>query len=701
MRDLGAPLDAIGAHRGHLFPFAPVFFGAGIGIYFGLRHEPGPGTYAALVAAALVLAGLWLRGPERWQPIAAAAMLVAAGVPAAGLRAHLVASPVLAGRYYGPVEGRIVAIDRSQSDHVRLTLDEVRMDRPRGGTPARVRVALHGDQPWVAPEPGLRIMATANLGPPEGPVEPGGFDFQRMAWFDRLGALGYTRTPVLVVEPAAETAGLAVDRLRARITRAVTARIPGDPGAFAAAILTGDRSALSRQALTDLRNANTAHLLAISGLHMGLLTGLIFAAVRSGLAFIPAVALRLPVKKIAAGVALGAAAFYLALSGGNVATERAFVMVAVMLVAVLADRRAISLRSVAIAALILLAWLPECLVEPGFQMSFAATTALVATFTGITRWQRDRAPMPRWAAGLFTLVVSSAVAGAATAPVAAAHFNRLADYGLGANLASVPLMGTVVMPAAIAAGVLSVVGLEGWALAVMELGVRWILFVAHLVGSLPGAVTPVPSPPPGVLAVFAGAGLWLLLWRGPARWAGAAGVLAAFVLWSGGTRPLVLVAESGGLVGVLGPEGRALSKPKGDGFAASTWLENDGDLGIAADAALRPGFTGPPGARRFLVGATPGVVVTGRGAADAAAKACTRGRIVVTSVEGPPEPRCTLIDPASLARSGALAITADHRGIHVAGVNDSRGTRLWTRRPRPAPKAPAPDEGKARVLSQL
>jgi len=163
--------------------------------------------------------------------------------------------------------------------------------------------------------------------------------------------------------------------------------------------------------------------------------------------------LRLPARSIAAVGALIAAAFYLALSGGNIAPQRAFIMVAVALVAVMLGRRAISLRSVAIAATIVLILRPEVLMGPGFQMSFAATTALVAVFGFI----RDgNIPMgPSWFKPVSAVFISSAVAGIATAPIGAAHFNAIAQFGLIANPASVPLMGVLVIPAAVLAAVLA------------------------------------------------------------------------------------------------------------------------------------------------------------------------------------------------------------------------------------------------------
>src|SRR6056297_2423687 len=360
--------------RGHLFPWTPVFLAAGIGFYFALRIEP-PVLLLWLCGALGLLALVQNRAGPLWGPLLCAGALISLGFALAGARAHQIAGPVLDFRYYGAVEGRIVKIDRSASDALRLTLDRVVLDRMNpANVPDRVRVSLHGQQGFITPRPGLRVMMTAHLVPPSGPVEPGGFDFQRHAWFLGIGAVGYTRTPVLT---AGEAAGWqALFRARMALSAHVQDRLPGQVGAFAAAIMTGDRSGLSQETLQAMRVSNLAHLLAISGLHMGLLAGFVFAACRLGLAALPGIGLRWPIKKIAAGVAILAGAGYLGLSGGNVATERAFVMVAVMLVAVMLDRRALSLRAVAVAAVIVLCLQPEALLGPGFQMSFAATVAL-------------------------------------------------------------------------------------------------------------------------------------------------------------------------------------------------------------------------------------------------------------------------------------------------------------------------------------
>lgn len=676
------PLTAIAEARGHLFPFVPVLLAIGIGGYFVAPREPQAMEWAGLGLLALLGFALWLRGPERWQPVVLAVALVCAGAGIAGLRAHAVAEPVLGWRYYGAIEGRIVAIDRSQSDALRLTLDQVVLERiSPGRMPTRVRVALHGQQGFILPEPGMRVILTGHLSPPGGPVEPGGFSFRRMAWFQGLGAVGYTRTPVLALAPAEEgRAGLAVERLRMRISAAVRARVPGEPGGFAAAILTGDRSGVGRATLEDLRGSNLAHLLAISGLHMGLLTGFVFAALRLGFAMIPPLALRLPTRKLAALGALAAAAFYLLLSGGNVATERAFIMVAVMLGAVLLDRRAISLRSVGMAAVVILCLRPESLTQPGFQMSFAATVALVAAF-GVLRYAPEfRKRFPRWLHPALSLVIASLVAGLATAPVAAAHFNRIAEYGLLANLLTVPLMGTVVIPAAVMAGVLAPFGASGLALAVMELGTKWILAVAAWVASLDGAVVPVVQPQPFVLPVMALGGIWAVLWPGRARVVGVAAAAVALVLWPLADRPAVLVAESGTLVGVLGPQGRVLSKATGERFISENWLAADGDAALPEEAAARPGLQGTPGARHFMLAGQGIVHLTGRGAAEQVASHCAAGRWVILGARAAVSPDgCVVIDQTALAQSGSLALVPGIDGVMIRRANDREGRRLWSR----------------------
>ncbi|MBC7676114.1 MAG: ComEC/Rec2 family competence protein, partial [Rhodoferax sp.] len=505
---IAAPLRFLVETPASLFPWCAVFLAVGIGFWFSLSVEPRLGFYSLAVLVLFVCIATRLKAAELYHPVAVAFGCIAFGLLAAGLRGQLQASPMLDFRYYGPVEGRIIDIDRSQSDKLRLTLDQVVLERTSPArTPAKVRISLHGNQDHLQPIPGMTVAMTAMLAAPEGPAEPGGFDFRRMAYFDRLGAVGYTRTPVLVMAMPVGGAQL-VNRMRTSLSNAIMAAVPGDSGAFASGVMTGDQSGISRDTVQALRNSNLSHLLAISGMNMAFITGFVFALIRYGVALVPPLALRVNSKKVAAVFALAVAAFYLALSGSNVATERAFITVVVMLGAVLIDRRALSLRTVAISAFVLLAWQPESLLQPGFQMSYAATVALIWGF-GMFQNQIVRERIPRWTMPIFTLVMSSVIAGAATAPFAAAHFNRLTGYGLVANLLTVPVMGAVVMPAGAVAALLAPFGLAWLPLWVMDMGSRWILWVAHWIASLDGAVSGVHSPPAMFLPVLSVGALWV------------------------------------------------------------------------------------------------------------------------------------------------------------------------------------------------
>lgn len=668
--------------RGRFLLWAPVLLACGIGAYFGLAEEPWIAGWAGLVVLGFAVDRLL---PSPWCLLPRAGAVVALGLVIAALRAQAVAGPMLEYRFYGPVEGRIVAIDRSASDAVRLTLDRVILgDMPFADTPERVRLSLHGQQGFIAPEPGMVVITTAHLSPPAGPVEPGGYDFRRAAWFDQLGAVGYTRVPVLMLWPPEGGAKLWLTRLRTRFAAAIIANMPESAGAFAAAITTGDRSAIPTEATEALRRSNLAHLLAISGLHMGLLTGGVFVMLRRlvlAAALISGRRLGGPdrQRKGAALAAVLAGAGYLVLSGGNVATERAFVMVAIMFGAVFAGTRAISLRAVAVAALLVLLRRPEELLGPGFQMSFAATVALVAGFERGRGVMQRAARWPwivRWGGGV---AASSLIAGLATAPVALAHFNMSAQYGLLANVPAVPVMGAVVMPGALVAGFGALFGAEALGLWVMAIGIDWILAVARVFAELPGAVRYVKAPAPVVLPLFAAGALWWLLWRGHLRHAGVLVVAGSVLIWAQTPRPLVLVSDTGGLIGWLGPEGRVLSKPRGDGFAADIWLENDGapvpqELAAGRDGLRRDG-------RRITLEMERGqriVLVTGKQALAALDGGCGGADVLIANTVDPiPTRPCDRYDAARLWQTGALALFPGVEGVRVITARAMAGRRLW------------------------
>lgn len=676
----GVAAEFAEAQRGAGFLWSPVALAAGIGAYFGAPEEPD--RTLLLIFAAVAILG-FLIGMKRRSAPAVLLALAATGVLLASFQTWRAAAPVLEGDYRGPVSGRLIGLDRSASNAVRLTLDQVHMPG-RAIVPERIRISFTG---YIAPgvlQPGTRVTTTAWLAPPNAPVEPGGFDFRRHAWFAQIGAVGYTRTPVLIeAPPGRPNLALRIFALRMHISGWLRTRMADDTGPFAAAILTGDRSALDPRDMEDLRYSNLAHLLAISGLHMGLITGLAFGVVRALLALPPGLALRWPAKKIAAGAALSVALFYLALSGASVATQRAFIMAAVALIAIMLDRPVLTLRAVAIAALIVMIVHPISLTGPGFQMSFAATTALVATFAALrgTRfWEwlgRGRQRHVKW---LVVLMITSFVAGAATAPFSAYHFNTISRYGYIANLAAVPAMGLIVMPGAMLALALGPFGLEAAALGAVDLGIRHILGVAHWAASREGAVWHVPTGGGMVLPALTLGFLMLVLVRGRGRFASLAPLALGLVFWAAAERPALLVSENGRMLGLMTERGRALSAERGNRFAASIWLENDGAPANPASAAARVAWQKMEDGG--LAGDVPGFgAILWSNAESPPPGACQKARILVApKATHTPGGTCLFLGADALEAGGAHALFASNGGqARLVTVSDLSGDRPWTR----------------------
>lgn len=681
----GRLVGAIEAQRQAFGLWVPVLFGLGIALYFALPAEPAVwvlvslGAGLALGLAALLPAGALLR------LALLAALLPGFGFEVAALKARTVAAPVLGWPTVATVSGRVVGLDRSASDRPRVLLDRVAiygMDPAR--VPARVRVSVDPATPASLLQPGLRLMMQARLTPPPAPSEPGAFDYRRQAWFERLGAIGYARTPVVEAEGSDHgTFSQLAFRARMAASRHIQHLVPTQGGAFAAAILTGDRSGIDRSVEDALRVSSLYHIVSISGLHMSLLAAAVFGIIRYGLALIPYVALRWPLKKIAAGVALIAGLAYLVISGLDVPAQRSYVMTATVLVAVLVDRPALTMRAVALAGLVVLAFAPESLVQPGFQMSFAATIGLIAAFEdlrGRAWWHTVQTARGwRFARPVIALAMTSLVAGLATAPISAFHFNTMTSYGLVANLLAVPAMGLVVMPAAVIGVMAAPFGLDWLPFWLAGLGMDYVIAVARLVAGFGGAVTGVRAGPPASLALLMLGGLVFVLWIGRGRWAGVGFAGVGIALWAAHARPDVVIADDGRLFGFRTAAGRVLSGT-GNAFAAEAWLRDDGDLASPQEAYARGALKRVSHRIRADV---PGVgTVLYVGASEAEFGLCeTAAVLIAPNWADAPDGRCLFVGKERLRRDGALAIRLTRTGLHVEGARSASRGRLWTGAP--------------------
>ena len=644
----------------------PVAFGAGILIYFAVPSEPTLGLLLSLLAAA-VSGALVLRHRVGWFRLFVVFAVIGAGVTGMKFRTEMVAASVLSEPLVGDLTGWVEEIEQFGPNSRRLVVRVVSLeDLPVDATPFRVRISVRGQFDGV--EVGSGIRGLVSLRPPPAPVMPGGYDFGRELFYRQIGASGFSYGPpdLLDLGPAPFSVRwkIPIAELRSQIGSIVETVLPGETGEIANALITGDRGGIPDDTTEALRQSGLGHILAISGLHMALVAGGVFGFLRAMFALSPALALRYPIKKWAAIGAIVAAAGYLTLSGAGIATQRSFIMLSVMLFAVLLDRRAFSVRNVAIAAFIVLALKPEALLTASFQMSFAATLALIAGFEVVTERRRRRSAIGPsadrtivrglgfWMGGLL---LTSVLAGLATTPFAAYHFNRTAPLSLIANLAAMPALSLLVMPAALVAVLVMPFGLEAAPLWLANIGLGYIVDVAETVASWTGEAGLVASAPVGALLMVALGLVWLCLWRTGWRLAGLPMIVIGIAAAALGPRPDLLIEESGEVIAVRSADGTYRVIGSGSTYEVETWLRADADPRARNDDALEEGVACDHLGCTAVIGDTTLTVAV---ALDYAAfpDDCRLAAIIVSTLNAPEDCGRLVIDRDDLARGAAHAV---------------------------------------------
>ncbi len=672
------------ADAGRLLPWVPVAFGSGIAIYFAAGHEPLL-PVVALVAIALCGVAFLLRRQKLF-PLAVIFAAVAAGFAVATWKTKYVAHAVLARPLYSvSLSGFVEARDiRERTD--RFVLHVTRMESTRGQTTLeRVRLSV---KKGTAPDVGSFVELKARLLPPLAPMRPGSYDFARDMFFSGLGASGFVMGAITIKEPPASGGfGLRYAAFMQSLRDAIDARIrgslEGDKRAIATALLTGRRDAISEPVNDAMFISGLGHVLSISGYHMAVVAGVVFFALRALLALVPGLAESAPIKKWAAGGALLASAFYLLLSGAEVATQRSFLMTAVVLVAVIVDRRAITFRTLAVAAMIVLVIAPEALVHPSFQMSFAATLGLVALVQiGLPRLfaspeHSATARVALWGGReIVMLVLASLVAGLATTPYAAFHFHRVTPYGLLANLLAMPVVSAVVMPAGLIGLAAIPFGFDGLFWWLMGIGIDWMIVVTQWVAAIPGAVGRVPAFGIGPLIV-ASAGIILIgLLRTPLRWSGV-GLLGLAAIWAATVaQPDALVSGDAHNVAVRGKNGRLhFIRTTKDAFLIKEWLAADADPRSVADSSLEQGVSCDEAG--CVTEMREGGLVALSLRPDGLADDCARATLVITLRQLPSACAAAVIDRDRLRRQGPVALRRNGGNFSVEAARPNGTDRPW------------------------
>ena len=690
---MAARLQAwLAAERGRFTLWLPVLMGAGVALYFALLVEPPRWLGPAVLAAGIALAvPVWHRRPLR----AGALMLVAAslGFTAAGI-ATWRALPIEAMPSRAVVLTGIVQGVETMPDSRRLTIADARLAPDAAPLRRRVHVRLRPEDVGVVAA-GDRVRVRAVLRPPAPPAYPGAWDLQRDDYFSGLGGGGYALGPLTVIEHAAPQ-GVARwwQARRDAIGQRLLAGLPGPEGAIAATLLTGAPGAIPPADRAAFRDSGLAHLLAVAGLHIGIVMGLAMGLARLLLAGSERASLHWPCKQLAAAAALIAGALYMALTGMHVPIIRSFAMAALVVLGLILGRRALSLRGLAVAAAVLMLIAPQEVVGVSFQMSFAAVLALIAGYEALRpallRLQGDGLHQ-RFTAHLAALGLTSLLAGTASAPFGAYHFGHIQLYFVIANMAAVPLTAMWVLPFGLGALALMPLGLERLALVPMGWGIDGILWIARQVAAWPAATIAVPHMPGWGLSVLALGLAWLGLWRSRLRLAGIAAIVVGLASPLLIRPPDMLVSADARLVALRTPAGGFLQSRSGSKFTEREWLQfwalpefmpiprSGAAAGGAIDCTLsacrlRPRADAPA----ILLARDPKLPA-----------ACDVALVVSAEPAGRLCPGVALIDRFTVWRDGAQAVWLRPDGVRIRSDREARGARPWV------PASPARDQPKS------
>lgn len=653
--------DWVEAERGRFILLLPVAMGGAILAYFALPTEPPLWLGGLLTFASLAgLIASWRYPPTHL--LAALALAASLGFARAELRTAM--APSLATIPYGAthITGIITSIDLLP-DARRITLGHASLDAAVPLARA-IRLRLRPDDATPLTI-GEGVAATAMLFGPERPAYPGGWDQGRQDYFANLGATGFALGGITITTPASPGALTTwLRNLRGRIAANIMAVLPVSTGSIAVTLLTGDEQAIPTPERDNFIAAGLAHILAVAGLHVGIIMGLAFAAARFLLSRHERMSLRLPVKPIAAALALLAGAGYAMLTGAHLPILRSLAMASLVTLGVIIGRRAISLRGLALAAMLIMLATPEAIIGVSFQMSFSAVLGLIAGYAAVQHnMSRLHESHSRVAAHIVALAYTSLLAGGASMPFAAYQFQQIQPYWIPANLIAVPLTAFWIMPLGLGVLALMPLGLASLALIPMGWGISVILWLTGRIAAWPEAMLRIPPMPgPAILLIAAGL-IWLCIWRSAPRLAGIALMLAGLGVYAAARPPDALVSADAKLIAIrASPQIFLVKQPKATAYTLAQWAPVWGSAPLTqAQCTANTCRIGP-----ILLALTP----PSRGCANAAlviSPQPLRG-----ACGGTPS-----IDRFSVWRNGATAAWVEGGSVHLLTDRQVQGARPW------------------------
>ena len=590
-------LEILNLECNQLFAWIPVLFGVGIGIYFILPFEPSLWFTLALIEGVLLVAYLWRFYPALLKILAVIA-IVLAGFTDIQLKTTYIKTQMpkaMEGKFY--LRGQIMAKDINYRGRPRIVLgnmENLSGDKIRG----KYRLTILSNSKVL--EVGKCVELVAEVAPVMKANLVGGYQPDRRLFFDGINGGGYVASGVFEIDctKALSFWTRAIDKWRRKVSNMIAEKLPAEEASVVAAIITGNRELMTQKQIEEYRDSGLAHFLSISGLHMSMLAGLMFFFVRLVMAFIPALALRYNSKKSAAILAILISTVYLCISGAAVPTQRAYIMTFVVLLAVLFERQAISMRVLAIAAMVILVISPQMLVNISFQLSFAAVVGLVAFYERFgNRVEHFLAgehvgtveKILRGVLAYFAgIIVADLVASLATLPLVMYHFNRVALYTSITNCIAGPIIGFVIMPAILLVLLTIPLGVSWLPLKVAGWGIGWINDLTAWVSAQPHAVAEVYSFPLWGLLIIISGGLWLCLWHSRWRHLGWIAIICGFLSLCFVKVPDVVAGDGGKAVAVKNSSGKLQVFEGGNKWMKQNWMEKFASSNVDKEDIAEP-----------------------------------------------------------------------------------------------------------------
>ncbi|HCU06186.1 MAG TPA: hypothetical protein DIC42_01190 [Holosporales bacterium] len=565
--------DTIYLERSRLILWIPVCMMIGIIGYFNLKEEP---TILMVYLPLLISAGLFFYTVKimSLRVIATALFFISLGFLTIYTKTHYINTTLLS-KKLKKVEIKGTVIESDYVPHQKLHKITIDLDANSPDNLKKIKIN-YSDSNTLIPQIGDSITGIASLFPYGDPVSAYGYDFRKNAYYKGIGASG--RLYEITDLKKSEKTGL--QRMRTNLSNHFRQQVRGEVAEIAIALITGQRQGITNETRNAFADSGLAHILAISGLHISLVAGLLFLILRRSLSFIPIITRQYNVKKFTCFATILATFFYVALSGFGYPAIRAFYMTMFACLAIAMDKHPFNMRSLSLAAFLILLVFPESATSVSFQLSFAAVLGLIAFYE--KPWMHmknlniNKGISGKIALYIFGICMTTIIATLATTPISLYYFNKITLNSVFANLLAIPLTGFIIMPASMLC-VLSYFTIDiQWPYYILEQGIKALIQCAQTVSTWKGSHISFHQPPEVYLCLFGFGFLWLCLFQTRLRFFGLIIISASLLtLIPKNHLPDIYMADQGAVIAFKKDDIFYISGKQG-GFFYDQWKEEAG-----------------------------------------------------------------------------------------------------------------------------